>query len=500
MANIDRFRDHLRSEKDVPEGLLWDDMQDSILAGLEPQGQTRPKWWVWFVLGMILVLTLGGIYVRTDAEEQLPTHNTASINQEENAISTTKTNQSIEKTKHQIENTTLSTSIETSESAENATDHLNGTITISDAGTIKNKGIDPTNESLTQAEASTKDIASSISKRPNNTRKETKAPTTKSTDSNTNFTTKDRVLAEASLGTSELKQLYAGQARSESMQGRKSALFSEEDNVPQRKLLDIQDVPVLLYSVIIQAPARSLGSHYMDITIPKTVQPTDKDLAIGFHVGSNYWRTNRNGSTGLHERPLVGLTADLALTKAFNKYWSIGTGIRYRQLRSRLDYYAERDTLVTIQQARINTITGARDSVDVVTDAIAWRQVQHLNETELVTIPLVIQYTGATGAPLNWTTSAGIEYTIGARQSGRYLLDQQGENGFLAPADLSGGPYDKVTDQLSATIAVGLDYLLYDHVSLTTRISGNQQLGSWSSQETSRPILVDCVAGLQYRF
>jgi opacity protein-like surface antigen len=486
MANTDKLKQLLREEAPLPSDLSWEAMQSSIIPGLNESVGTKAPYYKW-VSVLVLFVVLGSITAYYFTLDSSPAATQVSENtgiaQSENQQSTKGQDPSPASNQYTAETQSASVALPTTREQV----QLSTPVT-----SLQTEGI----SSTPQATTADKKVTSGVIRK---------------TSQGTTSTTASRSESTPHVFTERLSQSGIGATTPSSAEVTASTYASAEQEVSSmptstttidrttaratREELTIAHLVGRLDLIEIQKAKPSITAPYS----PLDIKPAESSLAknnMTVSLGSNLWA--RNTDLNDYERSLAGPSVSLQYERHLSRKVSLSTGLRYRSLRSRLDYYDERDTLVRVDQYQVNTLTGQRDTVGISTAAYQYREIRHLNQTTLLSIPLMINYHGSLSRSLTWHAGVGVEYTLLAGQSGRHLEEDLASDGFRSAQPLLDGPYDQLTGRLGLQVSTGLDYALYDNISATLRVGAVQAGNSWSSNAPSHPTIADISLGIRY--
>ena len=220
-----------------------------------------------------------------------------------------------------------------------------------------------------------------------------------------------------------------------------------------------------------------------------TQKTTNHHLSLALGSGINYWQLNQTetGKDNLlagKDKALIGLSSSLQLNYLLQPNWAISTGLNYRQLNSRMNFFKEETT----QEKRENVLVGFRilsitnDTTKIYSDTAVnvtrTRQIVHHNSFKQWSIPMMIKYLVRKNR-IELGLGLGTQLTLQSKDNGRVVyqnvIDFNTENRFYS------------TNFTWAILgSVELNYHLNKRYFLGTQVQFSSNLSDWNAQEGLR--------------
>lgn len=477
MANTDKLKDLLRDEAPLPSSLSWEEMQTSIIHGLTDDHTKKPPYYLRTSLLLLVLLLIGATAIWLSQEDD----NTTSSSPHLSDLAISKPapkNRSSDLTLAPTNESKVATSV-----------------------TVDNETSKPTVLPLTAAPHSSTSqikITRKIQQNKTNTISNNgilQPSTPVSYEDSDNVLATNDTRADGSLASSMKQRVPAAVDNLEEV----ALATAEMPTSPEAARPAVAAVQLVheLTPIVVWPSDLTNNSQYLPLDIVPIATSLAKNK-ISVSLGSSLW--SRNTDLNNYERTLASTTATLQYQRQLSRRISLSAGLRYRALNSRLDYYAQRDTIVEVQQYYVNTLTDQRDTSSIMAAAYQFREINHLNQTTLVSIPIMIHYHGDISSSLSWQAGVGMEYTLLSEQEGRHLAMGVSDDGFRQAQPLADGTYDQITSSIGIQVSAGLDYALYDNLSATLQLGVSHMTDSWSSSATSQPTIADISLGVWYQW
>lgn len=480
MANTDKLKDLLRDEAPLPSSLSWEEMQTSIIHGLTDDHTKKPPYYLRTSLLLLVLLLIGATAIWLSQEDDNTTSSSPHLS--DLAISKPATKTISSDLTSGPTDTTTGNSVISLVSDDEETNNFPAT----PQSTLPSSSINQVNSPRKTQKSITTAIASNSIVQPS---------TPVSYEDSDNVLATNDTRADGSLASSMKQRVPAAVDNLEEV----ALATAEMLTSPKAARPAVAAVQLVqeLTPIVIWPSDLTNNSQYLPLDIIPIATSLAKNK-ISVSLGSSLW--SRNTDLNNYERTLASTAATLQYQRQLSRQFSLSAGVRYRSLNSRLDYYEERDTLVEVQQYLVNTLTGQRDTSSIMVAAYQFREINHLNQTTLVSIPIMINYHGDISSSLSWQAGVGMDYTLLSEQEGRHLVIGVSDDGFRQAQPLADGPYDQITSRIGIQVSAGLDYTLYDNLSATLQLGVSHMTDTWSSSTTSQPIIADVSLGVRYHW
>ncbi len=247
------------------------------------------------------------------------------------------------------------------------------------------------------------------------------------------------------------------------------------------------------------------------ISKPNIDLPTVPKWSLGLYSGATLWQLNAKGSTlgdekAQFEKGIFSYGASAKIDYKLHSKWSLSTGLEWQSLQSKLDYYNEKDSIVTrniLTQQFVSPITGnpyseVRQDVELV--GIAWKEVIHYNNYQMLSIPVVINRHFHFSNKWNASIGTGLQYGRLLKLEGRSLGYKNVAEEITDIVDLQKDNFSK--NQVAVLAQISLNYQINQYWSLTFSNRINQNLSNLNNTDTHtlRPSIMSNYLGLNYHF
>lgn len=237
-------------------------------------------------------------------------------------------------------------------------------------------------------------------------------------------------------------------------------------------------------------------------------------LTLSIGAGTTLWTPNYKGTAAAtaqnqYEHSQLGQSLSVGISYALSPTWSIGTGLNRQILQSKLDYFAELDTLVlknVLVSQDIHPISGAVQNqvyADSLLQGTYTRTVIHHNTIKNYSIPLVLSRSSSVGKQVRLDIGAGINYTVSSKSKGKEIQEQiDGSNSYIFATYTEENQPLSARQTLDLLAVINLDYQVSRHVSIGVGMQGRQAMRNWSLRKGTslKPFVLGGDIRLGYKF
>ncbi len=290
-----------------------------------------------------------------------------------------------------------------------------------------------------------------------------------------------------------------------------SPVVSDEE-VRKEKLLFFESLAAVTVTLINKVkrdlPKMKLQLVPMDKSTFVSERPSRLTLLIG---GGTSYSTSFLSAPELNsefrsisEKGLLGYGALLALNYDLGPKWSLKGTVAYDQHYSKLDYYNSNSTRVgrdVLVRNETNSLTGETTAIYEyrLLDAIEWDKVIHYNSYKYLTTALQLQRNLEINKSSSLALGMGLQYNRLLNSTGKTIGDSQQDNRLYEPRELSSITLENSAYGLMSS--VGFNFDLSTNFLLGVAIDGSFDLRSrtLSDNVSMRPIRFRPNVSLGYR-
>lgn len=241
--------------------------------------------------------------------------------------------------------------------------------------------------------------------------------------------------------------------------------------------------------------------------LPVVHRTSSLRLQLGVETGASLWSYAPSGDALVNDRASyesgvaghhVTISGDLKVGKSI----ALRLGVRYRQLRSLLDYDVEVpvEVLGTVTINDRDPVSGqiTTTSREQLLQGYRYTTIRHHNTTRVYSIPVQMTHTWSGDSPWSAVAGFGGEYILASKRVGRTLEVDDTESGLYRSAPIQNNSYE-IASTIGVSASAMASYQLYSKIELTAGIHLYKSVSDWASGSAVwRPGIIDIGVGLRY--